>query len=75
MDIVIDDTDWKLRAAGLVSELATHGVLNDPVWASAFAATPRHLFTLRVVADDGAILLAGHHRWLPTASSSTPPTP
>lgn len=71
MDTVIDDTDWKLRASGLVSELVAQGVLDDPALASAFACTPRHLFTPRVVADDGAILLAGQRRWLQAVYSDT----
>ncbi|MGH4011071.1 MAG: methyltransferase domain-containing protein [Pseudonocardiaceae bacterium] len=71
MDTVIDDTDWKARAAELTSQLMTQGVLSDPAWASAFAATPRHLFTPRVVADDGAVLLAGQLRWLQAVYSDT----
>ncbi|MGH3867044.1 MAG: methyltransferase domain-containing protein [Pseudonocardiaceae bacterium] len=64
MDTVIANTDWRPRAAGLTAQLVTQRVLNDPVWASAFAAIPRHLFTPRVVADDGAVLYAGQREWL-----------
>ena len=64
MDTVIADTDWKPRTAGLAAELVAQGVLDEPAWATAFAVTPRHLFTPRVVANDGALLLAGQHRWL-----------
>ncbi|MGH3720092.1 MAG: hypothetical protein ACRDRI_14870 [Pseudonocardiaceae bacterium] len=71
MTTVIADTDWKPRAAGLATQLATDGVLNDPAWASAFAATPRHLFTLRVLAEDGAPLLAGQPGWLQAVYSDT----
>jgi protein-L-isoaspartate(D-aspartate) O-methyltransferase len=71
MDTVIDDTDWTPRAARLADQLITQGVLNDPAWASAFAATPRHLFTPRVVADDGAILHTGQHGWLQAVYSDT----
>ncbi|MGH7744417.1 MAG: methyltransferase domain-containing protein [Candidatus Dormibacteria bacterium] len=64
MDTVIDDIDWEPHAAGLAAQLVTQGVLADPTWATAFARTPRHLFTPRVLGDDGALLLAGQRRWL-----------
>ncbi|MGH3767079.1 MAG: methyltransferase domain-containing protein [Pseudonocardiaceae bacterium] len=67
MDTVIDDTDWKPRAAELVAQ----GVLDDPAWGNAFAATPRHLFTPRVMADDGAMLLAGQRGWLQAVYADT----
>ncbi|MGB6165267.1 MAG: methyltransferase domain-containing protein [Pseudonocardiaceae bacterium] len=78
MDTVIADTDWRPRAAGLAAQLVAQGMLDDPEWTSAFAAIPRHLFTPRVVADDGAALLtqtapAGDgEQELPTSSSSRP---
>ncbi len=72
MGTVIDNTGWKPRAAGLVSELVAQGVLDDPALASAFAAIPRHLFTPRVVADDGAVLFAGQRRWLQQAGDHMP---
>lgn len=68
MDTVID---WIPRAARLAAQLAAQGVLDDPAWAGAFAATPRHLFAPRVVADDGAVLLAGQRRWLQAVYSDT----
>ncbi|MGH3695971.1 MAG: methyltransferase domain-containing protein, partial [Pseudonocardiaceae bacterium] len=71
MDTVIDDTDWEPRAAGLAAELISRGVLDDPAWGSAFTATPRHLFTPRVIADDGAVLLAGQREWLEAVYSDT----
>jgi protein-L-isoaspartate(D-aspartate) O-methyltransferase len=71
VDTVIDDTDWKPRAAGLAAQLVAQAVLGDPAWASAFAATPRHLFTPRVGADDGAILRTGQRRWLQAVYSDT----
>ncbi|MGH3852515.1 MAG: methyltransferase domain-containing protein [Pseudonocardiaceae bacterium] len=71
MDTIIADTDWKPRAARLAAQLAIEGVLGDPAWASAFAATPRHLFTPRVLADDGAALLTGQPAWLRAVYSDT----
>jgi protein-L-isoaspartate(D-aspartate) O-methyltransferase len=71
VDTIIEDTDWKPRAAGLAAQLVAQAVLGDPAWASAFAATPRHLFTPRVVADDGAILRTGQRRWLQAVYSDT----
>lgn len=71
MTTVIDDTDWTPRAAALATQLAAQGVLENPAWASAFAATPRHLFTPRVLASDGTLPLAGQHRWLEAVYSDT----
>ncbi len=71
MDAVIAETDWKPRAAALTTQLVTQGVLSDPAWTSAFASTPRHVFTPRVVADNGAILLAGQRSWLQAVYSDT----
>lgn len=55
----------------MATELTTQGVLDDPAWAEAFAATPRHLFTPRVLDDDGAVLLTGQHTWLEAVYSDT----
>ncbi|MGH3936732.1 MAG: methyltransferase domain-containing protein [Pseudonocardiaceae bacterium] len=71
MDTVIDDIGWKARAAGLAAALDAQGVLDDPAWANAFATTPRHLFTPRVVDDEGAVLLAGQRTWLEAVYSDT----
>ncbi|MGH3976270.1 MAG: methyltransferase domain-containing protein, partial [Pseudonocardiaceae bacterium] len=71
MDTVIDDIGWKARAAALAAELVAHGVLDDPAWVNAFATTPRHLFTPRVVDDDGAVLLTGQRQWLEAVYSDT----
>lgn len=71
MDAVVDDTDWKPRATGLATQLSTKGVLNDPAWTSAFASTPRHLFTPQVIAEDGAILRTDQPRWLQAVYSDT----
>jgi protein-L-isoaspartate(D-aspartate) O-methyltransferase len=69
MDTVIDDTDWKPRAAGLATQLMTQRVLDDSGWAHAFASIPRHLFIPRVVAEAGAVLPAGQREWLETVYS------
>jgi hypothetical protein len=45
MDTGIDHTDWEPHAAGLAAELVAQGVLGNPAWGNAFAATPRHVFT------------------------------
>src|SRR5947209_3790190 len=69
MDTVIDDTDWKPRAAGLATQLMTQRVLDDSGWAHAFASIPRHLFIPRVVAEAGAVLRPGQREWLETVYS------
>lgn len=37
------DTEWTGHAARLATALADSGDLHDPAWATAIAATPRHL--------------------------------
>jgi protein-L-isoaspartate(D-aspartate) O-methyltransferase len=64
MDTVIADTDWQPRAAKLATQLITQKVLDHSEWTSAFISIPRHLFTPRVVAKDGAVLHAGQREWL-----------
>ena len=64
MDTVIADTDWQPRAAKLATLLITQKVLDHSEWTSAFISIPRHLFTPRVVAKDGAVLHAGQREWL-----------
>ncbi|MEC3977724.1 methyltransferase domain-containing protein [Amycolatopsis sp. H20-H5] len=58
-----DTANWESRAAALADELAAAGVLRDPAWRDAFAATPRHLFVPRIL-DGAAALEAGDPGWL-----------
>jgi protein-L-isoaspartate(D-aspartate) O-methyltransferase len=60
---VRDTATWETRAAALADQLAAAGVLTDPAWRDAFAATPRHLFVPRIL-DGPASLGAGDPGWL-----------
>ncbi|WP_370950123.1 methyltransferase domain-containing protein [Amycolatopsis sp. cg5] len=60
---VLDTATWETRAAALTAELVAAGVLSDPAWRDAFAATPRHLFVSRII-DGPASLSAGDTGWL-----------
>ncbi|MEU3627880.1 hypothetical protein BS329_40275 [Amycolatopsis coloradensis] len=60
---VLDTATWESRAAALAAELTAAGVLHDPAWRDAFAATPRHLVVPRIL-DGPTTLEAGDPGWL-----------
>ncbi|MDQ3576422.1 MAG: methyltransferase domain-containing protein [Actinomycetota bacterium] len=64
---VLDTADWETRASALAArldaDLAAAGVLLDPAWRHAFAATPRHRFVPRIL-DDGMVVAQGDPGWL-----------
>ncbi|MER6667419.1 methyltransferase domain-containing protein [Amycolatopsis japonica] len=59
----LDTATWETRAAALAAELTADGVLADPAWRDAFAATPRHLFVPHIL-NGPAWLSAGDPGWL-----------
>jgi protein-L-isoaspartate O-methyltransferase len=44
--------DWRGRARQLADRLVVEGVIADPAWREAFAATPRHMFVPRFFEGD-----------------------
>ncbi|SFQ27951.1 methyltransferase domain-containing protein [Amycolatopsis rubida] len=64
---VLDTAPWEVRASALATELDTElaagGVVLDPAWRDAFAATPRHQFVPQIL-DGGTVLGQGDPGWL-----------